>query len=69
MCIVCKRRFPKSELLRLVENSGTVFVDDLKRLPGRGAYVCNSCRELAVLNYKGCLNRGFKTNARLTWGA
>jgi len=55
MCVVCRQRFPKSELQRhvcpetirdLAEN-GPVF-DPEKIKPGRGYYVCvqTRCREI-----------------------
>ena len=41
MCIVCKERKPKFDLIRLVaDKNGIVRRDDKGRLGGRGAYVC-----------------------------
>lgn len=58
MCMVCKRRFPKPQLLRHVllpadgEDSGedsknALVADAVQTRPGRGWYVCSdpACRE------------------------
>ena len=64
-CIVCRRRQYKRELIRLVLQDDVVIVDKRKRLPGRGAYVCDNgrCLEFVLGNYRGCLNRAFKTGS------
>ncbi|NHC13575.1 YlxR family protein [Motilibacter sp. E257] len=38
-CLGCRRRAPKSELIRVVEAGGACVPDVRGRLPGRGAYV------------------------------
>jgi len=40
MCVVCRRRRPKRELLRIVRTPEGFILDDSGKLPGRGAYVC-----------------------------
>ncbi len=41
MCIVCRTKRPKFELIRLtVDKNGFVRRDDKGKLGGRGAYVC-----------------------------
>ena len=50
-CIVCRLKVAKDELLRIVRcPDGTLSLDLSGRLPGRGAYVCDSvkCWETAV---------------------
>ena len=49
MCVGCRQRAPKAELLRLVWNGGPV-VDVDQREPGRGAYLHRDveCLERAV---------------------
>jgi len=40
-CVGCRRRRPRSELVRLVAGaSGAVILDIPARAPGRGAYLC-----------------------------
>lgn len=60
-CIVCRKRYFKDQLMRLALKYNKIVVDEDKSMPGRGAYVCGRCLELAKRNYRGCLNRAFKT--------
>lgn len=51
MCVSCRERFAKKELIRIVAQAdGTVTVDPTGRMPGRGAYVCHKpeCMKKAV---------------------
>jgi predicted RNA-binding protein YlxR (DUF448 family) len=38
-CCICRSTAEKSLLVRLVVHEGALVVDDLQRLPGRGAYI------------------------------
>jgi predicted RNA-binding protein YlxR (DUF448 family) len=40
MCVACRKRRPKGELLRVVLTEGGFLLDPTGKLPGRGAYVC-----------------------------
>ncbi|WP_276955790.1 YlxR family protein [Allomeiothermus silvanus] len=40
MCVACRARRPKRELLRIVLTEGGPVLDPSGRRPGRGAYVC-----------------------------
>ncbi len=40
MCVVCRRRRPKHELLRIVVTPEGFVLDESGKKPGRGAYVC-----------------------------
>ena len=40
MCVSCRRRRPKRELLRIVFTPEGFILDYSGKLPGRGAYVC-----------------------------
>ncbi|MFV0423635.1 YlxR family protein [Oleidesulfovibrio sp.] len=50
-CVICRRRFAKSDLLRYVsppgEPIGDPVADEAQTQPGRGYYVCSSeqCRQ------------------------
>lgn len=51
MCIACRKRSPKGEMIRLVlSEEGNPSVDVRGKIPGRGANVCASmeCFDLAV---------------------
>ncbi len=52
-CIGCRGKFPKSDLLRFVRDAaGNLQTDSTGKLPGRGAYVCQS---------QACINVTFKS--------
>ncbi|GAB5602523.1 YlxR family protein [Thermus sp. FJN-A] len=40
MCVACRKRRPKGELLRILLTSDGFQIDPTGKLPGRGAYVC-----------------------------
>ncbi len=43
MCLGCREMKPKRELIRIVMNKeGQISLDFTGRMPGRGAYICNS---------------------------
>lgn len=48
-CIGCRGKFPKKDLLRFVRGAtGNLQTDLTGKLPGRGAYVCQSQRCINV---------------------
>lgn len=57
MCMGCRERRPKRELVRVVRRAadGVVVLDATGRLAGRGAYVCCDKPE--------CLEKAVKTKA------
>ncbi|TBH21539.1 YlxR family protein [Thermus thermamylovorans] len=40
MCVACRKRRPKGELLRFLLTADGFRIDPTGKLPGRGAYVC-----------------------------
>ena len=51
MCVGCRERKEKRQLLRIVKNAeGQISFDRVGKAPGRGAYICRSaeCLEKAV---------------------
>ena len=48
-CIICRQKFEKRRLTRLVSTQEGVFVDLTGKVSGRGAYVCDNsdCRKQA----------------------
>ena len=61
MCIVCRDRSDKKELVRVVRNkNGEVFLDKTGKANGRGAYVCKSKNCFDKLKKTRALNRAFK---------
>ncbi|MBQ8424976.1 MAG: YlxR family protein [Clostridia bacterium] len=61
-CIACRNKGNKSQFLKVVYNKqGEIFIEDDKKLDGRGAYLCKSqdCLNKCLKNKS--LNRTFKT--------
>ncbi len=58
-CLVCRKRRPKRELLRLVvdKQTGEIVFDASQKAPGRGAYVCRDGECVADLFKPGRLAR------------
>lgn len=59
-CALCRERFPKSELLRIVKTKDGIVVDKSQNKNGRGAYICCSCRDSENLMKKRVLDRAFR---------
>ena len=56
MCIGCRERFDKRELIRVVRTpEGEVVIDDTGKKSGRGAYLCPGSSK--------CLTRAMKSKA------
>lgn len=61
MCMVCRTRHPKNELIRIVKNkNGEINLDKSFKAEGRGAYLCKSEECLAKFVKSRALNRTFK---------
>ncbi len=61
-CVVCRKKFPKRELNRIIRTpEGDVLYDPSGKAAGRGAYLCNdfSCWEKAITG--NFLDRALKT--------
>lgn len=39
-CVICRKKYPKRELVRMVVAGGHPLVDSTGKMQGRGAYVC-----------------------------
>ncbi|MDL2315737.1 YlxR family protein [Desulfovibrio sp. OttesenSCG-928-A18] len=55
MCVICRRRAPKSTLLRMVMRSDKAqpVPDQKQTAPGRGIYICDEprCKEAFTRRY------------------
>ena len=59
-CIACREEKPKREMLRVVRNAeGEIRLDFSGKLPGRGAYLCDSADCVAKLRRYRLLNKNF----------
>ena len=59
-CILCRGKFEKSELLRIVKCGESFSIDETHKKEGRGAYICNKCKALDDLLKKRVLDRAFR---------
>ena len=65
MCVICKQRFAKVDLLRhIITIDNIITFDTQKVLNGRGYYVCNkeTCREKFFHYKKGKRRKGVKSD-------
>ena len=59
-CLACRGEKPKKEMLRVVRNSeGKISLDFSGKLPGRGAYICDSADCIKRLRKYRLLNKTF----------
>ena len=59
-CILCRKVFPKGELLRIVKNDDEIKIDKTHKASGRGAYICSNCITSDDLLKKRVLDRAFR---------
>lgn len=59
ICCVCRKLQAIDKMVRVVRVGGEFFVQEQKRLNGRGAHVCPQC--LTSQNLRKSLSRSFKT--------
>lgn len=61
-CVGCRELRPKKELIRVVRApDGTVALDPIGKMPGRGAYVCRSAECLRKAIRQKSLERPLET--------
>ena len=61
MCIACRGLFDKRDLMRIVRTpEGDLLLDKTGKLPGRGAYVCDTVDCLKKCVHGKLLNKAFK---------
>ncbi len=60
MCMVCRKRQEKEQLLRITRfGDGVIAVDSSGKMPGRGAYLCRSKECLISAQKRKVLERAF----------
>ena len=59
-CALCREKFSKSCLLRIVKGKNGIVLDENQKEDGRGAYICCKCRKSENLFKKRVLDRAFK---------
>ncbi len=62
-CIVCKKKTTKENLIKFVFNKNQeIFIEQEKRIDGRGAYICKNLDCIKKCIKTKALNRTFKHN-------
>ena len=59
-CVLCREKFKKQELLRIVKDADKIFIDKTQKAAGRGAYICKNCAQNPNLFKKRVLDRAFR---------
>lgn len=59
-CILCREKFSKNMLIRIVKNSSGISIDETHKKEGRGAYICRECIKSGDLLKKRVLDRAFR---------
>lgn len=59
-CVVCRKKFDKKLMTRVVKTADGYYIDESGKADGRGAYFCGSdeCKKKLVKN--AGLNKSFK---------
>ncbi len=61
MCVGCREKRPKAELIRIVRKpEGEIITDTTGKISGRGAYICRCAECLAKAEKTGALSRAFE---------
>ncbi len=62
MCIACRERHEKYELMRVVKTDDGIAIDKEQNMLKRGAYICKSEECVNLAKKKKALSRHFKQN-------
>jgi predicted RNA-binding protein YlxR (DUF448 family) len=63
MCVSCRARKPKTELIRITANQNGAVIDQKKQCAGRAIYVCKNEHCIEVLKKSNAIKRLLQTNA------
>lgn len=61
-CLVCRKKFDKSELFRIVKLNQKIMIDENHKLQARGSYICKNKECHDKLKKQKFLNRAFKAD-------
>lgn len=62
MCVVCRKRAPKLDMIRVVKQDDNIVIDDTGKMNGRGAYICKNSECLQKCVKTKSFNRSYKRN-------
>ena len=61
-CCVCKKKFNKNDMSRIVKIDDKLFLDNKKTMCGKATYICKDIQCKENLIKKKALNKAFKFN-------
>jgi uncharacterized protein len=64
-CVGCRQRSQRAELLRIVSKSNVLAFDQLKNLPGRGAWIHPNSDCLALAIQRNAFGRALKLSNQI----
>ncbi len=62
MCVSCRERHEKDDLIRLSISNNEIIVDNEKAYNSRAIYVCKNEKCISNLKKNKAISRAFKTN-------
>lgn len=62
LCQICRCKFKKQDLNRIVCFDGTLFLDNKKEMPKKACYICKNEKCINEIIKKKTFNRVFKQN-------
>lgn len=62
MCVGCRKKAAKKDLIRLVKENDDILVDKKGNTLARGVYICKNEQCVALAGKKKALSRHFKRN-------
>ncbi len=66
MCAVCRNRYEKEKLIRIVKfKDGDIKIDKSGKMQGRGMYICKNKECLAVAEKRKVIERAFSCKANV----
>ncbi|UOQ61647.1 YlxR family protein [Leucobacter rhizosphaerae] len=67
-CVACRKRAPRTALLRVVAHEGQLLADDRAVRPGRGAWVHPTAHCLNQAVARGVFSRALRVSGKLDAG-
>ncbi|MBQ7794804.1 MAG: YlxR family protein [Clostridia bacterium] len=60
MCVGCRKKTAKSDLIRIVQTADGICVDKKQNITARGVYICKNVQCIALAKKKKALSRQFR---------
>lgn len=60
MCVVCRNKFPKEKLVKIVKNADGIKFDKECKVNGRGLYICRAEKCIKDAIKRRAVNKAFR---------